>query len=307
MIPVALKVTTVDVRDVLKQVVRALEMPSHLDDDYVVRNLGYFIVDQEKHEHNLLKPKAKEVGLRATDTLCIVVVDELAKFDLQKYRNLQHESIPSSGAGAALERAWGKIITKRLDAYLQPLLQLGEALVQTHKKGMYHRDFKPKNVLLVNGRWKIADWGTVKRPESEDIVQTMQVGTQHYLPPEAQDGDYNHYTDAFAFGIVVYEILVGQLPPTRVSNDGNDDWFRPSKSKFLFQYQHKAKDHNGADAGIGAKLEELMWGLTKYNHEERWSTQKAWAKLNEIAMIHDLNKFCAEEKEMTKSYVAKSA
>ena len=113
------------------------------------------------------------------------------------------------------------------------------------------------------------------------------MGTVVYLPPEADSGQYGTYTDAFSFGMVLYEMLQGVLPKTSVSTDGNDEWFHELP---LFAYQHKAKDEEGNDAGIGAKLKQLVKGLTNYNYNERWTTEYALEKLQEIVTMHQKSK-----------------
>ena len=146
----------------------------------------------------------------------------------------------------------------------------------------------------MNGDWKIADWGTAKAydPAAFSNKQTLNVGTEGYLPPEAKRGIYGTFTDAFSFGMVVYEMLDGELPSTRPSSAGNEEWYEVTRGRLkpLFKYQELAKDENGADAGIGAKLKQLIVGLTYFDKDERWSAQKALVKLEEIIYIHNKSK-----------------
>ena len=121
------------------------------------------------------------------------------------------------------------------------------------------------------------------KPEDEYVKQTEMVGTQVYLPPEAEETNYGTHTDAFSFGLVVYEVLVGALPTPVEQRGNNNRWF---EGKPLFKCQEDLKDDAGAHAGIGSKLKELVIGLTKYDHQEHWTTKLAFKKLKEIQEQH---------------------
>ena len=140
-----------------------------------------------------------------------------------------------------------------------------------------------KDIIKVNKTWKIADWGSAKA-DASGVGQTLNVGTTSYLPPEAESGDYNHYTDAYSFGIMLYEMLVGSLPPTQASTFGNGDWYGTEEAAPIFTYK-STNDEN--EAGIGAKLQELIVGLTKFNKDERWTTHRALVVLNEVVWMHE--------------------
>ena len=143
------------------------------------------------------------------------------------------------------------------------------------------------NVIQVNGIWKIADWGSAKGKLADDKKQTINVGTEDYLPPEAESAIYGLYTDVFAFGMVIFEMLVGNLPTTQVSPNGNEEWYKTSP---LFQYQHLAKDWMGNDAGIGSKLKTMLKGMTKYEFKERWTAEMALGVLKDVLEIHNMSK-----------------
>ena len=127
-IPVAIKMTTVQAKDVSKQVVRALEQPARLPVDMVVRTLGYFILNQE-----------------ARDTLSFAIIDELGQYDLDvplKEQNDKKQMKWVLGSGCS---AMACIAVRHLDASLPVLLQLLECLTKAHQKRMFHHDFKPNS------------------------------------------------------------------------------------------------------------------------------------------------------------------
>ncbi len=97
---------------------------------------------------------------------------------------------------------------------------LCDALQYAHDKGVVHRDIKPENILMsVDGSVKIADFGLSRILGNEDqqdsLTATHQVmGTPRYMAPEQLEGTHNvdHRADIYSLGVVIYEMLTGELP-----------------------------------------------------------------------------------------------
>ncbi len=112
------------------------------------------------------------------------------------------------------------------DGNLQPeevlkiVPQICEALQFAHDEGIVHRDIKPENILIdKKGRVKIADFGLAKLlgqgTEDLSLTGTGQVmGTLGYMAPEQmqQSHSVDHRADIYSLGVVLYEMLTGQLP-----------------------------------------------------------------------------------------------
>ncbi|MEM1450727.1 MAG: protein kinase [Planctomycetota bacterium] len=98
--------------------------------------------------------------------------------------------------------------------------QICDALQAAHDVGVVHRDVKPENILVdAAGRVRIADFGLAKLrgadPTAMGITRTDQVfGTAHYMAPEQMraSGQVDHRADLFSLGVVLYEMLTGELP-----------------------------------------------------------------------------------------------
>ena len=94
--------------------------------------------------------------------------------------------------------------------------QIASALSFAHKNHIIHRDVKPHNVMITpNGTAKITDFGIAKAVNAATIVDNTDgiVGSVHYFSPEQARGGYvDEKSDIYSLGIVMYEMLTGQVP-----------------------------------------------------------------------------------------------
>jgi serine/threonine protein kinase/Flp pilus assembly protein TadD len=116
----------------------------------------------------------------------------------------------------------GKTLRERIaegplavDETIDVVAQIAEGLAKAHESGMVHRDIKPANIMVTNdGMVKILDFGLAKLAGMTKVTKTGKtVGTLSYMSPEQASGDdVDHRTDIWALGIVLYEMLTGQVP-----------------------------------------------------------------------------------------------
>ncbi|MCJ7459720.1 MAG: protein kinase, partial [candidate division Zixibacteria bacterium] len=93
--------------------------------------------------------------------------------------------------------------------------QVCEGLVVAHEKGIVHRDIKSDNIMVTPRRQvKIMDFGLAKLKGASKVTKTgSTLGTLPYMSPEQAQGiEVDRRSDIFSFGVVLYEMITGQLP-----------------------------------------------------------------------------------------------
>jgi len=166
--------------------------------------------------------------------LAAVVGAERFLAEIKTTANLQHPNIlPLFDSGEAdsflfyvMPYVEGETLREKLDREHQLPVEeavrittdVAEALDHAHRQGVVHRDIKPGNILLRDGRPLVADFGialAVGVAGGGRMTETgLSLGTPHYMSPEQATGDQTvgAATDIYALACVLYEMLVGDPP-----------------------------------------------------------------------------------------------
>jgi serine/threonine-protein kinase len=138
-------------------------------------------------------------------------------------QTLDLDQLPDGSLYVVMELLRGRPLSDRLSregplapGYALPVfVQVCRALAAAHAKGVVHRDLKPGNIFLCDdGTAKVLDFGMSKFQSAESLTQEgYTLGTPEYMAPEQCIGAaVEPRTDLYAFGVLMYEALTGQLP-----------------------------------------------------------------------------------------------
>jgi tRNA A-37 threonylcarbamoyl transferase component Bud32 len=95
--------------------------------------------------------------------------------------------------------------------------EVAEALDHAHRHNIIHRDIKPENILFEEGHALVGDFGIARAISEAGVRETspgVVLGTVDYMSPEQEHGrhDLDGRADVYSLGLVLYEMLVGELP-----------------------------------------------------------------------------------------------
>ncbi len=129
--------------------------------------------------------------------------------DAQGDRWLVMEYVLGEPLSAILQRSPRGLTELQARAWF---LQAARAVAYLHDHAIIHRDIKPANLFVENGFVKLGDYGLSKSVGVSQHSQSSNVGTIHYMAPEVASGAYSKQIDIYACGVMLYEMLTGEVP-----------------------------------------------------------------------------------------------
>ncbi len=163
-------------------------------------------------------------------------------------------------------------IDRKLDLRqrLELFVEACDALSHAHQRGIIHRDLKPGNVLVNDrGQLKVIDFGVAQVEEEQQAAGSSPkqiVGTLQYMPPEQVRGEQDIDTscDVYAFGVVLYQMLVDDLPyqidTTSMSNAITSVIEAPTPSLL------------SVDPGLGKDLDAIIGKALAKDRDDRYTS-----------------------------------
>ena len=147
-------------------------------------------------------------------------------------------------------------------------LQIADALQAAHEKGVIHRDIKPQNVLVTGtGDVKVTDFGIARAASATKVTRTGHVlGTAGYMSPEQAKGEtVGPGSDLYSLGVVLYEMLTGNLPYEADSALG----------QAMKHINEPPSSPRGANPEVPEALDALTMKLLAKNPEDRYPSAAA--------------------------------
>ena len=174
--------------------------------------------------------------------------------------------MPYLEGGSLRQRLPGKPL--RVDDALTIAAPVADALSYAHRMGVFHRDIKPENVLFSQGHPIVSDFGIAKAISTAggaNLTRTgFPLGTPGYMSPEQAAGltDLDARTDVYSLAVVVYEMLVGEIPGRWPTEEA------VRTGRFL----EATAPHRSRLTDLGTRLEGALVRGLAIRHDQRTAT-----------------------------------
>ncbi len=152
------------------------------------------------------------------------------------------------------------------------------ALRHAHERGIVHRDIKPQNIMLLDdGTIKVMDFGIAHVSNFETITMTdTAIGSVHYISPEQAKGQQtDEKSDIYSTGVMLYEMVTGQLPFTGET----------PVSVALKQVQSNPRRPSELNPKVSRGMEQIILKAMRKDPDERY--QHAKEMLIDIKILED--------------------
>lgn len=135
-------------------------------------------------------------------------------FEIDEYNKMHYYTMQYIEGTPMVDYIKSSVLS--FDTKVDICVELCDALALAHSRTIIHRDMKPHNVIITKEMHPvILDFGIAKSlVEEEQMTQVGHIlGSAHYMAPEqAGPGNVGTYTDVFAVGVMIYELMTGERP-----------------------------------------------------------------------------------------------
>lgn len=177
-----------------------------LNRDVVVKMIKVDVHNKDKSRQRFQREVESTIQLSHPNIVNVLDVDETDEYQL-----LVTEMVD----GPTLKQYIDDNHEISIDEAVELSVQILKGIEHAHERGIIHRDIKPQNILLDSEKKvRITDFGIAKALSETRMTETNQVmGSVQYISPEQAKGqNTDERTDIYSFGIVLFELLTGQVP-----------------------------------------------------------------------------------------------
>ncbi len=268
-------------------------------DKILQRNVAIKVLRGDLSDDELFVKRFRREGLASTalNHPNVVQIFDIGEEDNKYYIVMEYVE------GITLKQLLLKRKRLTIAEVIDIIKQIVSGINHAHSKNIIHRDIKPHNILIQkDGTVKITDFGIAVTLNSTLLTQTNSIlGSVHYLPPEQISGDVaNVRSDIYSLGILMYELLTGELPYNGDS----------AVTIALMHVRDKFPSPRKLDASIPQSVENIIIRATAKNPKNRYnSAQEMLDDLNNCLTNKDADKLVLDDKieeEVVNSLLNKS-
>lgn len=201
----------------------------------------------------------------------IVAIRDIGEEDGQQFLAMEYVD------GADLKKYISEYAPLSNQEVVRIMKEVLSAMTRAHEQGIVHRDLKPQNILLTkDGTVKVTDFGIAVAFAETSLTQTnSMLGSVHYLSPEqARGAKATVQSDIYAMGIMLFEMLTGQIP-----YDGDS-----AVTIALKHFQNPLPSIIERNAQVPQSLENVVIRATAKKKENRYRSTNEMSRDLETAL-----------------------
>ncbi len=184
-----------------------------LDRFVALKFLPAYAISNEEDKERFIREAKAAASLNHHNIAHIYEIDEVENPGGGKLMFIAMEYVQGKSLDQMLHSNAGSPLP--IKTAINYTIQIAEALQAAHEKGIVHRDIKTANIMVnEKDQVKVMDFGLAKVSGATKVTKLgTTMGTAAYMSPEQASGEkVDHRTDIWSLGVVMYEMICGQLP-----------------------------------------------------------------------------------------------